>query len=93
LIDIINLSKLLGNTDKVQNAIAEISKRVENGESFEKVLQNVIAEMSKNNDESVEANPIATKKSLDTFKANEANLIQIPILIQIKKNFVLKKKT
>lgn len=74
MIDIINLSKLLGNTDKVQNAIAEISKRVENGESFEKVLQNVIAEMSKNNDESVEANPIATKKSLDTFKANEANL-------------------
>jgi flagellar hook-length control protein FliK len=58
----------------VQNAIAEISKRVENGESFEKVLQNVIAEMSKNNDESVEANPIATKKSLDTFKANESNL-------------------
>gem|GEM_PF-1664852 len=66
MIDIVNLSKLLGNAEKVQNALAEINRRVERGESFEKVLQSIINELSKNKEEPVNMDLVASKKSLQS---------------------------
>jgi len=55
LIDLINLTKILGNSEKIQDVLSRINKNSQNGESFEKILQRVIEELSKSE---VESNPI-----------------------------------
>lgn len=47
MIDLINLTKILGSPEKVQSVLSEISKSSGNGESFEKILQKVVDELSK----------------------------------------------
>jgi flagellar hook-length control protein FliK len=63
LIDLINLSKILGNSEKIQDVLSQINKNSQNGESFEKVLQRVIEELSKSEVESNPVNESSTQKS------------------------------
>ncbi|WP_448375219.1 flagellar hook-length control protein FliK [Fervidobacterium sp.] len=74
MIDIVNLSKLLGNADKVQSAIAEINKRVDRGESFEKVLQSVINELSKNREEVNNTDAITSNKALQNSNVAQSKV-------------------
>lgn len=63
MIDLINLTKILGNSKKIQNVLSKINKNFQNGESFEKILQRVIEELSKSEVESNLINESSTQKS------------------------------
>jgi len=63
LIDLINLTKILGNSEKIQDVLSQINKNSQNGESFEKILQRVIEELSKSKVESNPINESSTQKS------------------------------
>ncbi len=63
MIDLINLTKILGGPEKIQDVLSEISKNSQNGESFEKILQKIIEELSKDNAENNQLNESSTLKS------------------------------
>jgi len=63
LINLINLTKILGNSEKIQDVLSQINKNSQNGESFEKILQRVIEELSKSEVESNPINESSTQKS------------------------------
>ncbi len=63
MIDLINLTKILGNSEKIQDVLSQINKNSQNGESFEKILQRVIEELSKSKVESNPINESSTQKS------------------------------
>jgi flagellar hook-length control protein FliK len=63
LIHLINLTKILGNSEKIQDVLSQINKNSQNGESFEKILQRVIEELSKSEVESNPINESSTQKS------------------------------
>jgi len=62
LIDVINLTKILGSPEKTQDVLSEISKNSQNGESFEKILQKIVQELSKSNAENNHPNDSSTQK-------------------------------
>ncbi|QIV77571.1 flagellar hook-length control protein FliK [Fervidobacterium pennivorans subsp. keratinolyticus] len=62
MIDVINLTKILGSPEKTQDVLSEISKNSQNGESFEKILQKIVQELSKSNAENNHPNDSSTQK-------------------------------
>ncbi|WP_372589620.1 flagellar hook-length control protein FliK [Fervidobacterium pennivorans subsp. shakshaketiis] len=58
----INLTKILGSPEKTQDVLSEISKNSQNGESFEKILQKIVQELSKSNAENNHPNDSSTQK-------------------------------
>jgi len=62
LIDVINLTKILGSPEKTQDVLSGISKNSQNGESFEKILQKIVQELSKSNAENNHPNDSSTQK-------------------------------
>ncbi len=63
MIDLINLTKILGSSEKIQDVLSEISKNSQNGESFEKILQKIVQELLKSNAENNQPNDNSTQKS------------------------------
>ncbi|MFN4200009.1 MAG: flagellar hook-length control protein FliK [Fervidobacterium gondwanense] len=75
MIDLINLTKILGSSEKVQSVIGEINKGLQNGEPFEVVLQRVTNELINNltQDSSSES---ANLKIEQNIKPDNAKVVQ-----------------
>ncbi|MGQ9855824.1 MAG: flagellar hook-length control protein FliK [Fervidobacterium sp.] len=75
MIDLINLTKILGSSEKVQSVIGEINKGLQNGEPFEVVLQRVTNELINNltEDSSSES---ANLKIEQNIKPDNAKVVQ-----------------